>query len=45
MPLSATVQEAGGLIGVELGILYDSRELEQLSCCKIVNEAPSESEP
>ena len=44
MPLSATVQETGGLIGVDLGILYDIRELEQLSGGKIVNEA-SKSEP
>ena len=36
---------AGGLIGVELGILYDSRELERLSGGETVNEVPSKSEP
>ena len=41
----STVQETGGLIGVELGILYDSRELERLSGGEIVNEVPSKSEP
>lgn len=40
-----TVQETGGLIGVELGILYDSRELERLSGGEVVNEVPSKSEP
>ena len=29
-----TEQEIGGLIGVELGMVYDSRELEQLSGAK-----------
>ena len=41
----STVQETGGLIGVELGILYDSRELERLSGGEVVNEVPSKSEP
>ena len=41
----STERETGGLIGVELGILYDSQELERLSGGKTVNEVPSKSEP
>ena len=41
----STEQETGGLIGVELGILYDSRELERLSGGEIANQVPSKSEP
>ena len=41
----STERETGGLIGVELGDLYDSRELERLSSGEIVNEVPSKSEP
>jgi len=41
----STEQETGGLIGVELGILYDSREVERLSGGEIVDEVPSKSEP
>ena len=41
----STERETGGLIGVELGVLYDSRELERLSSGEIVNEVPSKSEP
>ena len=41
----STERETGGLIGVELGILYDSRELERLSGGETVNEVPSKSEP
>ena len=43
--LVSTERETGGLIGVELGILYDCRELERLSGGEIVNEVPSKSEP
>ena len=43
--MSTEQQETGGLIGVELGILYDSRELERLSGGETVNEVPSKSEP
>ena len=37
----STERKTGGLVGVELGILYDCRELERLSGSKIVNEVPS----
>ena len=43
--LVATERETGGLIGVELGMLYYCRELERLSGGEIVNEVPSKSEP
>lgn len=41
----STERETGGLIGVELGILYDNRELEQPSGGETVNEVPSKSGP
>ena len=43
--LVSTERETGGLIGVELWILYDCRELERLSGGEIVNDVPSKSEP